>query len=52
MDNLDLILHRATLPDGSLEQVAIKDGHIKAIMPLSVTLGTAKTVLDLQGDLL
>lgn len=52
MDNLDLILRRATLPDGSLGQVAVKDGHIKAITPLSVTLGTAKTVLDLQGDLL
>lgn len=52
MDNLDLILHRATLPDGSIGQVAVKDGLIQAITTLSGSLGTAKTVLDLQGGLL
>ncbi|MDX2212446.1 MAG: amidohydrolase family protein [Oculatellaceae cyanobacterium bins.114] len=52
LDTFDLLIQQAKLPDGSLAQVAVKDGCISAIAPLDQTLGTAKEVLDIQGNLL
>ncbi|HEY9620076.1 MAG TPA: amidohydrolase family protein [Crinalium sp.] len=52
LDTFDLLIQQAKLPDGSLAQVAVKDGCIHAIAPPDKNLGTAKEVLDIQGNLL
>lgn len=52
MHTLDLLLRQALLPNGSLAQIAVEAGKIHQIAPTEANLGQAKTVLDLQGDLL
>ncbi|HEY9661627.1 MAG TPA: hypothetical protein V6C65_24480, partial [Allocoleopsis sp.] len=52
LDTFDLLIQQAKLPDGSLAQVAVKDGHIQAIAHHHQELGIAKEVLDIQGNLL
>jgi cytosine/creatinine deaminase len=52
MQPFDLLIQNATLPDGSLSQIGVRDGRIGAIAPPSPFLGIAAQTIDLQGDLL
>ncbi len=51
-DTFDLLIQRATLPDGSQVQVGVKGGLIRAIAPANINLGGAHHQLDAQGNLL
>lgn len=52
LDTFDLLIQQAMLPTGSLAQVAVQDGRISTIAPPHLNLGTAKEVLNVQGNLL
>ncbi|MBD2099861.1 amidohydrolase family protein [Leptolyngbya sp. FACHB-261] len=52
MQDLDLLLKQATLPNGSVTSVAVKAGRIIAIGAQPEEIGPATEVIDLEGNLL
>lgn len=52
MQPFDLLIQNATLPDGSLSQVGICAGRIRAIAPARTLPGLAIQMIDLRGNLL